>query len=211
MRFSIWSDMPSTLRAPRIVFVGHGTPSLSQGAPQILLETKPQFYSWTFTIPDDPGKRAWVQFGPLAEAPASLVNIFIDNIVLAVGDFQNAEVPDPSANGIEWGGRTVENLLREPSAESAWINPRPWADDLWSRVFGYSSHRWASFIFYTLRDWSGAGWYYETTSVTLFRTFWATFGWGHVDLLGGKPYRWLLVVTVVLILGGLGGLWQAIV
>jgi hypothetical protein len=64
-------------------------------------------------------------------------------------------------------------------------------------------------VLYTLRDWAGAGWYYRVTGGSLFRTFWAKFGWGHVPLLGHKPYRWLLLATVLLTAGGTWGVWKA--
>jgi hypothetical protein len=208
----IWSEGSVNLRAPRIVLVGKNAPVLLQGDQQITLQRTPHFYRWTFRLPEDPGERAWIQFGPAAENPASPTEVFLDDFVLVIGDFSGAEIPrwqDDSRQYGDWAGKSVENLLRGGSAESAWINPRPWADQAWSRVFGYSSQRWASFILYTLRDWPGTGWYYRATGATLFRSFWAVFGWGHVDLLGSKPYRLLLVVTFILVLGGIWRLWKA--
>ena len=35
------------------------------------------------------------------------------------------------------------------------------------------------------------------------RTFWAKFGWGHVALMGQKPYRILGVVTLLGVIGGI--------
>ena len=52
-------------------------------------------------------------------------------------------------------------------------------------------------------------WYYQTTAANLLRTFWGKFGWGHVPLIGGKPYLILLLVTLVGILGGLLFLWRS--
>jgi len=208
----MWSSAPVNMRAPRIIFIGESAPPLLQGETLLALNQTPRFYSWTFSIPKEPHSRAWVQFGPAAETPSTPVDVFIGDSILAVGDFSTVGVPqwqDGMAQFGNWGGQTVENLLRGSSARSTWINPRPWADDAWSRVFGYSNQRWASFIFYTLRDWPGAGWYYRVTSATLFRTFWAVFGWGHVKLLGSKPYRWLFIVTIALLIGAVWGLWNA--
>jgi len=205
----IWSDQPVEFQAPRIILVGKTSPPIAQGEARISLETIPQFYSWTLTLPEDVGKRAWVQLGPVAGSPEGLTEIYIDGVVLVEGDFFDAGFPNLQGDQVDWAGQSVENLLRGPSAEAAWINPRAWVDDVWSRIFGYTSQRWVSFIFYTLRDLPGAGWYYRTAGATLFRTFWAVFGWGHVDLLGSKPYRTLLIVTAILIGGGLVGLWKA--
>jgi hypothetical protein len=58
-------------------------------------------------------------------------------------------------------------------------------------------------ILYSLLDWDGAGWYYSATGQTMLRTFWGQFGWGHVALLGPKPYRLLAAVTMMGVLGAL--------
>jgi hypothetical protein len=196
------------MRAPRIFLIGKDTPSILRGESKISLETTPKFYTWTFKIHEDPGKRAWVQAGLAAEAPAQTTDVYLDGLILVVGDFSTTGTPEYYASSVVWDGHNVENLLRTPSAESGWINPQAWTDELWTKVFGYSGQRWASLVFYTLRDWPGAGWYYKVTGASLFRTFWATFGWGHVDLSGGKPYRVLLVITAFLAWGGGIGLWQ---
>jgi hypothetical protein len=52
-------------------------------------------------------------------------------------------------------------------------------------------------------------WYYQTTAANLLRTFWGKFGWGHVPLIGHKPYLILLLVTLVGILGVLPFLWRS--
>ena len=200
----MWASEPTSVHAPSIVLIGKNPPQLEQGEPRPLLSTTPQFYTWVLTFPDDPGVRGWVQFGPAIEPPAG-VDIFIDGAVLVTGDLSGTSTP-PQED--QWGNQPIENLLRASSGERGWVNPRAWADNLWSRVFGYSGQRWASFIMYTLRDLPGTGWYYRITGETLFRSFWAVFGWGHVRLLGSKPYRLLGGITLVLIAGGLWGLWQ---
>jgi 4-amino-4-deoxy-L-arabinose transferase-like glycosyltransferase len=51
-------------------------------------------------------------------------------------------------------------------------------------------------IIHSLQNWEAAEPYYKQTMLSLFRTFWAKFGWGHVPLLGGKPYRILGALTI---------------
>ncbi len=53
-----------------------------------------------------------------------------------------------------------------------------------------------SSILHSLQNWETAEPYYQQTILSLFRTFWAKFGWGHVPLLGGKPYRILGALTI---------------
>ena len=83
----MWSTAPVKIQAPRIIFIGKATPPISQGEPQISLDTTPRFFTWTFEIAVDSGKRAWVQFGPAAEAPSTPADVYIDGTILAVGNF----------------------------------------------------------------------------------------------------------------------------
>ncbi|HBY09616.1 MAG TPA: hypothetical protein DEH22_18190 [Chloroflexi bacterium] len=203
----MWASAPINLQPPRIILIGKAAPPIVQGEQQVMLETVPQFYTWVFTIPQDCGSRAWVQFGPSVEGANAPTDVFMDGVVLSIGDFSAAAAPNwPDQT---WGGQPIKNYLRGASAEEDWINPRPWVDEAWAKIFGYSSQQFATFVFYTLRDWPAAGWYYRLTSATLFRSFWGTFGWGHVKLVGSKPFRWLLIVTAILSVGGLWGLWRA--
>lgn len=207
----MWSTASVNIQAPRLILINKATPPISQGEAHITLEPTPRFYTWTFDVPVDSGKRAWVQFGPAIEAPTTSTEVFIEDAILTIGDYFGNQAPQwqEESNILgTWNGQTVENLLRGSSAEGAWINPRPWADKAWSKIFGYSGHQWASFVFYTLRDWPGTGWYYRLTGESLFRTFWAVFGWGHVFLLGSKPYRWLLIFSIILTVAAIWGLWQ---
>ena len=72
----MWSTAPVKMQAPRIILVGKATPPISQGEPQINVDTTPRFFTWTFDTPADSGKRAWVQFGPAVEVPATSAEVF---------------------------------------------------------------------------------------------------------------------------------------
>ena len=203
----LWASAPVDVAAPRLYVIGRGPLPPSAGEARLSLTAEPRFYAWTIPLPPEPFRRAWVQIGPLADTPSAPVEVYADGLILAAGEYPLAEAPQwDTASGISplWGGQRVENLIRNPSGERAWIGLRPWVDEAWSRVFVYTSQRFASFIAYTLRDWPGAGWYYRSTAITMFRTFWARFGWGHVPLLGHKPYRGLALLSALLLLGGLG-------
>ncbi len=202
----MWASAPIEVAAPHLVLIGQPPLPLLSGTPKVTLSTSPQFYTWTVRLPDAPLRRAWVQFEPSAVAPQTSVDVFIDGAILAQGEYPPDEGPrwgDATGEQAVWGGQPVRNLLRNASGERAWLNPQPWADALWSRVFGYQNENFASLVGYTLRDWPGAGWYYQLASSTLFRSFWGKFGWGHVSLLGHKPYRALAIVSALLLIGAL--------
>jgi hypothetical protein len=102
----------------------------------------------------------------------------------------------------------IPNLLRNPSAESAWLRFRPWVDEYGSRVLPDPGANQPSLALYSLLDWKGSGWYYRSATSILLRTFWATFGWGHVALTGHKPYRFLGILTAIGIVGAAFALWR---
>ncbi|GAB4522555.1 MAG: hypothetical protein Fur0018_04470 [Anaerolineales bacterium] len=204
----MWASAPVDVAAPRLLTIG-APPADLQGAGVVSLTTQPQFFVWTIQMPDAPLRRAEVRFAPVTGRQPLPVDVFVDGALLVVGEFPPDEIPqwqDAGGTTALWGGAPIQNILRNPSGERAWLNPRPWADALWSRVFGYQSENFASLVAYTLRDLPGAGWYYQTAGVTLFRSFWGKFGWAHVSLLGGKPYRALLVISALLLLGGVSTL-----
>ncbi len=208
----MWASAPVEVAAPRLFAPGRGALPPAAGAERLSLTAEPRFYAWRIPLPADVPRRAWVQIGPAAAPPPLPAEVYADGLVLAEGEFPLDEPPvweDPEGGRVLWGGSRVENLLRNPSGERAWIGLRPWVDDLWSRAFGYESQRFASFIAYTLRDWPGANWYYRSAAATLFRSFWALFGWGHVPLAGRKPYRGLAYLSAFLLLGGLGSALKA--
>ena len=51
-------------------------------------------------------------------------------------------------------------------------------------------------------------WYYQASLENLMRTFLGKFGWGHVLLLGSKPYLFLGILLGLAGIGALLGLWR---
>ena len=84
--------------------------------------------------------------------------------------------------------------------EQAWPLVRPWADNIGAKFLPDNTR--PPMILYALFDWQGTWWYHRLTSQNLFRTFWAKFGWGHVPLIGSKPYRFRAVFMFSGLVGG---------
>jgi hypothetical protein len=141
--------------------------------------------------------------------PASDFTIYYDGLVLAEGARPIGEPPvfaDEDGSRGEWGGLPFQNMLRNGSAENAGFRIRPWVDDLGAQLFPDQVR--PSLILTYLLDWNGARWFYKASGLRLLRTFWGMFGWAHVPLLGHKPYRVFLVLTILGLLGV--GLWFGI-
>lgn len=204
----VWSSRPIEINSAHFsVFDRHQTFGQT-----IAVDETPRFYAFTFT-PKGNSARAWVILEPgTSQVVEQPVDVFYDGVVLAVGDFPIDEPPELSADGSEgtWSGVPFENLVRNGSAEGAWLYLRPWVENSASQLFSeYQGQEKLSLILYSLLDWPSTGWYYSRIATNLFRTFWAKFGWGHVSLVGAKPYKLVLFPFTVIAFLGVGlGLWQ---
>ena len=162
------------------------------------------------------GQWRWARFGdqPVTRwvpIPQDRDQAFIryDGLVLAIGDRPLEDAPrfsDPQGRRGEWGQRPFKNMIRNGSGERGWPRLRPWAVSLTKRVIGGTFYGPPSQVLASLLDWEASSSYYRSAAANLMRTFWAKFGWGHVPLLGRKPYRLLAGVTAM----GMAGLGLAL-
>lgn len=202
----LWASQPLEAQSPALHIFDGGQHFVQP----IAIDATPRFFAFPIT-PQGNTWRAWLAFEPLPGGADQPVQVFADGLVLAVGEYPADQPPvfEPGAARGSWGGRPFENLLRNPSAEAAWFYLRPWADQASARLFSDYGQDRPSLALYTLLDPPAAGWFYQRSAASLFRTFWAKFGWGHVPLIGHKPYaRALLPFTLLALAGWLPLLWQ---
>ncbi|MBU0673002.1 MAG: hypothetical protein KJ732_08260, partial [Candidatus Margulisbacteria bacterium] len=196
----IWADEPAEIRSPSLNF---GYQSVSE---DISVGNTPQFYAFTADVPED-AWRMWITLSPFHETKD--LTVFYDGFVLTRGEFSSNQPPaysDQNAQQGEWDNKPFQNLLRNASAEQAWPSIRPYLDKLGANLLPDNMR--PSMLLYSLFDWRAAGWYYQLTSKVMLRTFWAQFGWGHVSLIGHKPYRILAGITLLGLLGAGWYLWE---
>ena len=183
------------------------TPVLSDGIGNyfetIAISTKPAFYSFLAQVPENAD-----QLMIALKAPATPKDgeIFYDGLVMVKGDYHGSEpgLFDHEGETIQWNGSPLTNLLRNPSFEKTWLKISPDINLHLLRWFRYEP----SLVLTSLSDWKGSEWYYKVTFGNLFRTFWAKFGWGHIFLVGQKPYRVLMAVTLLSVLGVIAAFWR---
>jgi hypothetical protein len=132
--------------------------------------------------------------------------VFYDEVMLVKGDLGALLTEDASLEDDihQTGDLSKSNLLSNPSFEQAWL-----------RILSSVDQRLASWLQFepsqvlsSLSDIKVSKWYYQATLENLFRTFWAKFGWGHILLVGEKPYRILLLATLLSITGIVIGTWR---
>ena len=190
----IWAEFPDEVNAP---ILGNGQKKVLR---RVEVGTEPSFYAYSAESPEGNGERIWVGLDP--EPILQHNQIFYDGLVL-LNSAISSELPpvfsDEQGTAGVWGGEPFANLLRNGSAEGMGLRVSPWLDDIGARIMPDNT-RPAAILTYLL-DWKDVLWHYRLTAGRLFRTFWAEFGWGHVPLLGHKPYRVLLIVSSAGLIG----------
>ena len=195
----MWASNPIQVRSP----VLRTYPGEQMIYEEIMIDETPKFVAFVTQMG---GKtyRSFVSIEPLVGEIDEAVTIFVDGVVLVLGEYPTTEAPAYSnkygKTGI-WGGKPFSNLLRNSSAEQSWPRFRSWVDEVGVRILPDQNYNTPSVILNTIFDWETGGEYYWITIQRLLRTFWAKFGWGNVPLLGHKPYRSLAVITLVGLIG----------
>ena len=198
----MWASEPVTARTPILVddFGNRSDPE------EVTLGLQPTFIATWATLPENT-VRVWISLEPLTNTVDEEIRIYYDDVVVAPGLRPLNENPrfiNGSTESGEWGGVSFNNLIRNRSAELSGLRLRPWVDQFGMKILPDRGR--PSIILYSLLDHSAAGWYYNIAAENLLKTFWAKFGWGHVTLLGSKPYRLLGLITILGLLGGVIGI-----
>jgi len=190
----IWASEPVQIESPII-----STPS-SQASISLELTQTPTFFAFQTTLPED----AWRTWFVLARRLPSDrdIEIYYDGLVFAQGDYPIESSPVfNSTLGTygKWGGKPFQNLLQNPSAEVSGPRIRSFIDDLGTKVLPDRTRM--SLILTSVLDLKTSGYLYRTSTDRLFKTFWATFGWGHIHLIWNWYYWVLGVFSLIGFLG----------
>ena len=170
---------------------------------QALIDQTPTFVALEANL-EGATRRTFISFQPLDRHVDEQVTVYADGLVLAQGSYPVDEPPiftDADAKIGIWGGRSFVNLLQNPSAEQGWPRLRSWVDQVGVMLLPDPNLNVLSVTLYTALDQNRGHDYYYTAASRLFRTFWAKFGWGQVPLLGHKPYRVLVGLTIIAFIG----------
>jgi hypothetical protein len=193
--FWAWASQPVEMRSPMIQM------SSSRYYEDIQVDVEPQFFAFQTTL-IDPYPRIWITIQPHISKKLGDIKIFFDNLTLVEGHYAtniepvfNSKIGD---SGL-WGDKHFVNIIRNGSAERASIRFSPLFDDVGSQFLGDNAY--PTLVLTSLTDWRGAGFMYERTILRMFRTFWAKFGWGNVELIGAYPYMFLGIFSLFLCAG----------
>jgi hypothetical protein len=195
----MWAERTVKVRSPMIT-VFDGAQVIYE---EVEINEEPRYFAYTVELEGNTA-RAWLTLSPFLKKEKNPITVYYDGVLFIEGDYPTGETPQfANSRGSQgtWGGKSFENLLKNASAEIAWPQVRPWIDAIAAKYL--PDHTRPSWIMAMITDWPGAGWYHQMTAFRLFRTFWGKFGWGHVPLLGRKPYRVIGVFTALGIIGAI--------
>lgn len=198
----VWATRPIQVSSP-ILEMDDGT---LQYASQFDVTETPTFHAITATLTGETA-RAWMILSLPDSAEDAGTVVYYDGLVLVDGLYSTDEPPYfenvDGTRGV-WGNIPFNNLVRNPSAEKTGPRIRLWLDQ--HNLF--TSYGRISMLLYAIQDWIGMGWYFRETAANLARTLWGRFGWNNVPLLGHNPYRGLIVVTILGLIGNVGVAWR---
>lgn len=140
------------------------------------ITTDQEHFSKAFEIPTS-AENVWVEISAQFNNTTSDGWVYIDNLKMF----------------IEQAGENETNLLTNPSASSGWFRLR---GQVYAYLTGYMATN-INLTLYSLSNLQNTFWYYQSTLVYLFQTFWARFGWGNVPILGNYTYAVLAIVCLI--------------
>jgi hypothetical protein len=190
----MWADTPTQMNLP---ILEYRTPDGVVSSPTILIEvgTSPAFYTVTFDIPYEAG-HTWLSIVSVNYTDQT-ASVYYDGFVLAEGQrsssppvFENDKLHSGS-----WDGKPFVNLIRNPSAERAWLGVSKIANILKARIYIDPA-----LYLQTIQDIQGFGWYYQASISTLFQTFWGKAA-AQIPLWGGFTYDVLQLISLLALAG----------
>lgn len=196
----MWASQPLTVNKP--VSIRTSERLINE---KVDLGVEPKFFALQAAIPADTF-RIWVYLSP-ASPTVKKTLLYYDGLVLVEGEYpldSHPQFEDINGERGVWGGQPFVNLLRNASAEKPGPRLRTEIDNLATRFLPDNTR--PSYLLVSLLDMPGSSVHYKASAEQLFRTFWAKFGWGHIELIGTPiPYSVLLVITCIALVAALYG------
>lgn len=202
----IWAQQPTRI-------IGPGLNGLCRDGDHWLgfetweIRRRPRFFSLHITLPDDPSCRFQIWLRPLLTSEQTATMVYYSGVTLVKGSRPLDREPEFTAadGSIGRWGWTFENLARNPFAQQGWPRALPWAEQWFMKIGGVTPSTVPS----TVSLWMDPGataWYLRGTTTLLFRSFWAAFGWGQIELakIPGLPFDAYAVFLVFSLLGVVG-------
>lgn len=186
----MWSDKKVTIRTPLV------STNSEQKYKTVNLTKEPVFVSFVVFVPGNTS-RMWITIEPMKYGQKLNSRIYYDGFVLAEGRRPRNKAPvfndDYGASGI-WGREPFVNSIRNSSFEVPGLRVRSQIDKILASYI--PDNMLPTTILNSLLDVEIAKVFYRFVAIRLFKTFWATFSWGHVGLVGNWGYPLIGLFTL---------------
>jgi hypothetical protein len=195
----VWSEKETKIKSPELLILTSDNlvPPMKMKTENLLpneefiVEKEAIFVKYPVAIPNDVNSIV-VKLSSSSQSSINwdcLILIQVDSIQ----DPKSSPNPmDKQCSQILWDNKVYANLIKNASMEESWPTLKPsfgkWADQFFS--FSITD-------LLVIFDKPVALTYFQSVGANLFRTFWGGFGWGRVHLLGSKPYRIFIVLTIL--------------
>ena len=197
----IWGDQAGTASTPVLM---DGEKLKSKEVP---VTESPTFFSLTMRIDQHAGA-VQIQLVPLLDGNNPDAKIYYDGITLVSGDFSEySDAPifnDQSISTGTWDGKSIHNVIQNPSAEQAWPGLQPRLDTFLMANTPIPP----SMILSSLLDWSSTRSYFQVAATFLFTSFWGRFGWGNIRILGENTFELAALGTALGLIGAGLLIWR---
>jgi len=206
----VWADRPTWVLGPRVNalcgFLDHW-----YGFPTYLWVTEtPRFFATHILIPSGNCRLQFWLNSAIPDPPATM--IYYTGLTLVQGFRPLDRMPVFTTPGGKKGrgDETFDNFVRNPFGQESWPRSQPWVEAGMLRALEGTTPSTPQSILSLFVDPGGAFWYISATTRIMFRSFWASFGWGQIELALNRAlpvdiYVLLLWITLAGLAGSL--LW----
>lgn len=170
----IWASESVEIQLPALALDGTLVFQTAQ------VSSTPAFYSISGTVPDS-SRYILISLSPFITPPEHPVTVYFDDIVLAQGTYAASRTPTlaPGNTSGTWGSKDFLNYVRNSSMEQTWLTFKP------ALLFQSQGQSVPVYALPALQDLRLTGLYYRGTVINLFESYWARFGWNHVEMPAG--------------------------
>ncbi|HNB50315.1 MAG TPA: hypothetical protein PK530_00145 [Anaerolineales bacterium] len=185
----IWASEMLEIRLPTLTIDG------ALSFQKVQVSPTPTFYAISGNVPES-ARQISIVLAPLESPLEHSVTVFFDDIVLAQGSYPLSRTPTfaPDNTSGTWGSKDFLNYVRNSTMEQSWLTFKP------TLLFRFQGQNIPVYALPAMQDIRLTGPYYRGTILNLFESYWARFGWNHVEL----PFGFYLIFGAFTLVGGIG-------
>lgn len=197
----IWADKSVTVQLPYLLVKERNHAGVAIAQEQAEISTRPELYYSEVLFPSETTSIYAALSPQIQKDQDNMVYIHAPFLLPAdeiteEGFFTQETLTDIA----EFSEIYDRNIIRNSYQRFGWPRFSPF---IYNKLIkgNYQLQELPGFLY--ILDIKANAWYLRYSTAHIFRTFWAKFGWGNVNLLGRNPYRWILIPLIFWLAGSL--------